>query len=49
MALSSQAMVSAMDEAISNITEALQDQGIWEDTLLVFTTDVSDWVQIECR
>ena len=49
MALSSQAMVSAMDEAISNITGALQDQGLWEDTLLVFTTDVSDWVQIERR
>ena len=35
------AMVSAMDEAIGNITEALQDQRLWEDTLLVFTTDVS--------
>ena len=34
-------MVSAMDEAIGNITEALQDQELWEDTLLVFTTDVS--------
>ena len=33
-----------MDEAINNITEALQDQGLWEDTLLVFTTDVSSMI-----
>ena len=34
------AMVSAMDEAIGNITEALMQRGMWENTLLVFTTDV---------
>jgi len=32
-------MVNIMDEAIGNITEAMKDSGLWEDTLMVFTTD----------
>merc|ERR1712130_410472 len=33
------AMIAAMDEAIGNITQAFEKFGIWDDTLLVFTTD----------
>ncbi|XP_005093145.1 arylsulfatase B [Aplysia californica] len=32
-------MVSAMDEGIGNITAALKQNGLWEDTILIFTTD----------
>jgi len=32
-------MLSALDEAVGNITRRLASAGMWEDTLLVFTTD----------
>ncbi|XP_021375282.1 arylsulfatase J-like [Mizuhopecten yessoensis] len=32
-------MVSAMDEAIGNITSAFQANGMWDDTIMVFSTD----------
>ena len=31
--------VSCMDEGIGNITRALQNRGLWEDTVLFFSTD----------
>ena len=32
-------MVSCMDEGIGNITKALQDHGLWDETVLFFSTD----------
>jgi len=32
-------MVSAMDEGIGNITRTLQEEGLFDDTIIVFTTD----------
>lgn len=32
-------MVSLLDSAVGNITSAMQHAGLWDDTLLVFTTD----------
>lgn len=32
-------MVSALDEATQNLTSVLTTAGLWEDTLLIFTTD----------
>ena len=34
-------MVSALDEAIGNITDALKKRGFMNNSLIVFTTDVS--------
>merc|ERR1712157_620066 len=32
-------MLSAADEGIANVTEAFKRAGIWENTLVIFTTD----------
>ncbi|KAL3907714.1 MAG: hypothetical protein SGARI_003400 [Bacillariaceae sp.] len=32
-------MLTAADEGIGNVTKALQEAGIWEDTIVIFTTD----------
>eukprot|EP00656_Telonema_subtile_P057873 TRINITY_DN9628_c0_g1_i2.p1 TRINITY_DN9628_c0_g1~~TRINITY_DN9628_c0_g1_i2.p1 ORF type:complete len:484 (-),score=81.37 TRINITY_DN9628_c0_g1_i2:172-1623(-) len=33
------AMAKAMDDGIGNVTEALKRKGIWEDTLVIFSSD----------
>ena len=32
-------MLTAADEGIGNVTQALKDNGLWDDTLFIFTTD----------
>lgn len=32
-------MVSAMDEAVANVTNAFKKHGLWDDTLVMFSTD----------
>ena len=34
-------MVSVLDEAFGNVTAALEEQGLMDNTLLIFTSDVS--------
>lgn len=36
-------MVTAMDDVIGNVTEALKSNGMYEDTLIVFTSDNGGW------
>lgn len=32
-------MISAVDEAIANVTQLLKSRGMWDDTLAIFTSD----------
>jgi len=34
-------MVTAMDDLIGNVTAALMDNGLYDETLIIFTADVS--------
>ena len=36
-------MVSAMDEAVGNVTQALKDAGMYDNTIIFFTADVNDF------
>jgi len=42
-------MLSCMDEGVGNVTKALQAKGLWDRTLVVFTTGESNSVQSTCR
>lgn len=33
------AMVSAMDESLGNVTNALRQRGMWDNTLLIWSAD----------
>ena len=32
-------MVTGLDRAVKNITDSFRKYGLWEDTVLIFTTD----------
>ena len=35
-------MVSALDEAVGNVTDAWKEKGLYNNSVIIFTTDVSD-------
>lgn len=41
-------MVSAMDQAVGNITEALHTSGLWDNTVLVFSTGNAQYMYCGC-
>ena len=42
--MSYNAMARALDEGLGNVTDALQEEGLWNETLLVLSADNGGWM-----